>query len=268
MTRGYKRYFKLFEYIKNPFEYIFQKAGLKKLPLSVATKPNDVRFSVPESLYLLFKEIFLMDVYDIKKIAKRTVPNPIVVDIGANAGFFDYLLLSQVPGATIYAYEPLPGNIQMIKESIKNNPQLRQSIHLFESAVAGPGHKKLPFHVENTAHSQVVASLFPDFNARNTSSIEVEVTTLAEILESNQLHQVDILKIDCEGAEFDILYNTPGEVFERIRFITMEVHNLDDQENNLESLVPYLENRGFDLSFFPINDFCFGLEATKRAAHL
>ena len=36
--------------------------------------------------------------------------------------------------------------------------------------------------------------------------MEVPCTTLREIMESNHLEHVDLLKMDCEGAEYEILY--------------------------------------------------------------
>jgi FkbM family methyltransferase len=55
------------------------------------------------------------------------------------------------------------------------------------------------------------------------SDIEVvQSTTLAEILIKNQINEIDFLKLDCEGAEYDILYQSPLEVLRTIKNVAIE----------------------------------------------
>ena len=44
-------------------------------------------------------------------------------------------------------------------------------------------------------------------------------------MRSNDLKEIDFLKLDCEGAEGSILTSTPGEHLKRIRKIAMEFHD-------------------------------------------
>ena len=50
-----------------------------------------------------------------------------------------------------------------------------------------------------------------------------------------------MLKIDCEGAEFDILYNSKQLQAGNIEYIVGETHSFDKKKNNRESLLEYLE---------------------------
>lgn len=52
--------------------------------------------------------------------------------------------------------------------------------------------------------------------------------------------------MDCEGAEFEILYNLPDEYFKKIKKIRLEYHNhLSNEKNNIEYLMKFLEQKGY-----------------------
>jgi len=55
---------------------------------------------------------------------------------------------------------------------------------------------------------------------------------------------VDYLKMDCEGAEWDILLNTPAQVLSRIRHIELEFHNIADTTDP-KMLQAHLGRAGF-----------------------
>ena len=51
--------------------------------------------------------------------------------------------------------------------------------------------------------------------------------------------------MDCEGAEFEILLNTPADFLENIHEIRMEYHNIDDKKLNIENLKIFLQENGY-----------------------
>ena len=53
--------------------------------------------------------------------------------------------------------------------------------------------------------------------------------------------------MDCEGAEFGILFNCPKETLKKIKKISMEYHNKNDV-NNGNALKKYLEDNGFNVT--------------------
>lgn len=52
--------------------------------------------------------------------------------------------------------------------------------------------------------------------------------------------------MDCEGVEYEILYNTPSDYLRRIKIISIEYH--DNRIDNIEKLKIFLENNGFKIS--------------------
>lgn len=260
---GFKRYIELFRHIANPFEYILNRSKRKHRPLQFSTRPFTIRFEVQQELYPVFKEIFMEDVYSISDVIKDLPPNPVIIDIGANAGYFDILFLSKISTATIYAYEPLPDNILQIRKLISANPILQNKLIPNQVAVTGTPKQSCDLYIENEPQSSVVASIFEDFDSRNTRKISVACITLNEIILNNNLAEIDIIKIDCEGSEYDILYNSDLSLLRRAKMMLIEVHDLDEKLNNVTALNEFLINAGYTTVHRPINKFCHALEAVR-----
>ena len=261
--KGLARYLSLITNIENYTEYFFNKSKRHQRSLIFKTKPIAISFHVPESLYQVFKEIFMADVYNVKALVKKLPNKPAIIDIGANAGFFDVLILSKIKDAAIYAYEPIPSNIAAIQNIINDN-NLASNIHLNQKAVTGLVTNGLELFIEDTNNNQVVASIFNGFNKSNTKKIHIPSITLSQIINDINLPIIDLLKMDCEGSEYDIIYNTPTSILTKIQFMEIEVHDIDSNKNNINYFNSYLQNLGYHTSYSPINNFCYALQATKK----
>jgi FkbM family methyltransferase len=263
-AKGFKRYIELFKHIQNPFEYILHKNERFKRSLTFITKPNNIQFHVALPLYQVFKEIFLEDVYNIEAVVKQMPPKPVIIDIGANAGFFDVLILSKIKHAKIFAYEPIPRNIHQIRTTLEANPSMKDHVVVHQVAVTGTASDKIDLYIESENDNSVIASIFADFNTSNANKISVDTITLTDILLKNDLTEVDILKVDCEGSEYDIFYNTDPAVIRRAKMILLEVHDLDEDKNNITAMSKFLIEIGYDVTHQPINNFCHAVEAVLK----
>jgi hypothetical protein len=58
--------------------------------------------------------------------------------------------------------------------------------------------------------------------------------------------------MDCEGAEYDILYNCPSDYLQRIDQIAMEVHHGEKENQNIEALEAFLRGQGFSTRRRPV----------------
>jgi hypothetical protein len=65
------------------------------------------------------------------------------------------------------------------------------------------------------------------------------------VLDRNGLEQVDLLKVDCEGGEYDIFADVPQPVFDRIAAIVLEVHRTAGWETKAPRLQAKLERSGY-----------------------
>lgn len=262
--RSIHKYKNLFQHIQNPFEYIFNKSKRRHRSLQMVTRPHPIHFEVTAALYPVFKEVFMEDVYEIDQLAARLPDTGIVLDIGANGGFFDCILLSKKPGLKIHAFEPLPANVQALERLVHNNPTLQDRMMVSGVAVTGKKIDHIELFIESESEHSVVASSVSHFDERNKSSIQVPTITFAEILAPLKTDEIALLKIDCEGSEYDIFYNTPVELIQKIPFISAEVHDLDKETMNLQYFSNVLKGWGYHITHRPINGFCHALEAARK----
>jgi FkbM family methyltransferase len=72
--------------------------------------------------------------------------------------------------------------------------------------------------------------------------------SLTDLMESHGLKEVDLLKIDCEGGEYEILSTTPSHVLKNIRNVVFECHEIDGFEAKLESVKQRLSQEGYSIT--------------------
>lgn len=181
-------------------------------------------------------EIFLNEEYG-------AIPDDaIVLDLGANIGVFSIYATTTARNVRVYAYEPFAPFGALLRENVRLNQQT-SAIRCFDCAVAaGSGSRSLHLAEEGFFFPTLVHSTTSDSGQNKTTA---ECTTLAQIIDAHQLPRIDLLKMDCEGAEYEILYSTPASHLQRIRELRMEYHNLDSLEHHIESLEQFLIGHGF-----------------------
>jgi FkbM family methyltransferase len=165
-----------------------------------------------------------------------------VVDIGAHMGSFAVYAAKSCPNARIYCFEPEQKNFSVLKRNIDING-LDGRVSVFRCAVAS----------ESGARDLAVGgSLLNSFHIppANASRETVDCTTLHDIFVNHGLEGIDLLKINCEGAEYEILEGCPRGDFDRIANIRLEYHNLDTASRNGDSLARFLRSRGYRIERF------------------
>jgi FkbM family methyltransferase len=165
-----------------------------------------------------------------------------IVDIGAHVGSFAVYAAQLCPDASIYCYEPEARNFSFLKKNIGLN-RLEGRVTAVQCAVASHNGRR---------DLAVSGSLLNSFHimAPGAGCETVDCTTLSEILASQGLETVDLLKMNCEGAEYEILEGCSASDLNRIANIRLEYHNLDDEGRNGESLSRFLQNRGYRIERF------------------
>jgi FkbM family methyltransferase len=180
------------------------------------------------TLYI-YKEIFVDRCYDLTFDQSA----PVIIDIGANSGLFALRIKQLYPSARISCYEPFPPNFVQLQNTIAIN-RLGAVTPLQKAVGARPGLGKLFIHKRNMGgHSFYVSETL------NTDYVDVEVVDLPSIL--GELEQgVDLLKVDCEGAEFDILMGLTAADARKIRQVIVEttsgLYDVDQLNEQMTSL--------------------------------
>ncbi|HEY0611519.1 MAG TPA: FkbM family methyltransferase [Chitinophaga sp.] len=260
------RYANLVRNISNWHLYFSRKFKVPYEKLLFRTRDKGISFTTPaKSLYLVFKEIFINDVYSMDQLAGSLPEQPVVIDIGGNAGYFTLFLLAKKEQAQVFAYEAVPTNCRLFQQHLDMNPQLEGRVEIYHKAVTGTPADTITLHLETAEGNAVTASVYDDFTKDNTYIVEVPCISLAEILTSNQLSKVDLVKVDCEGSEYPIIYETPPHVWEKIDRMAIEVHNLDKEKRNMSYLEGYLASLGYTLKNYELDNGCYMLFTGKHA---
>ena len=82
-------------------------------------------------------------------------------------------------------------------------------------------------------------------NELGNDEIEVEAITLPEIIDSFKLGKIHLLKMDCEGSEYNIFYNLPKTYFSSIQCIAIECHNGKTKMENKLALYDFIKSNGY-----------------------
>ena len=81
--------------------------------------------------------------------------------------------------------------------------------------------------------------------SKSSESISVESTSLQKIFDENKISACKLLKLDCEGAEYQIIDSLPSEYLDKIQNIVMEYHLADTKPELANNLISKIENADF-----------------------
>ncbi len=168
-----------------------------------------------------------------------------VLDIGAGFGDFSICVARENPGAAVYAFEPLPESLARLDENLDLN-NIR-NVRRFPWAVGGrSGTLLLRTATGRSGQHTTTASIGKAMG----EAISVPSVTLDQIFADLGLERCDFLKIDCEGAEYEILFHASEQTLRRIRHVAMEYHDGVTSYSHAD-LISFFENKGFHVSNRP-----------------
>jgi FkbM family methyltransferase len=136
----------------------------------------------------------------IEILARLLSRDSVIVDVGANIGFYTIGLAVRLPAARVYAFEPIPSNLMRLRENIEANA-LGSRVRVIEIALgAAPGvlHLMPERGYESTGNAAPAA---PDAKGAVCVSLSALDLVAAEL----ELDLCDLLKVDVEGAELRVL---------------------------------------------------------------
>jgi FkbM family methyltransferase len=160
-------------------------------------------------------------------------PGDVAIDIGAHVGVVSIYLAKRWPGIKVYAYEPSRDNYERLVRNIQT-AGVGESVIAKNLAVTGDG-RTIALRGRPDKNSGGL-SIFGAGNAEDCPS-----TTLGEIFKENNIERCALLKVDCEGAEYEILYGA-DELLRRVDHLSAEFH-LDIPDQNAEDLVRFCSER-------------------------
>ena len=178
----------------------------------------------------IFLEIFVFGIYhraqgDIRRAG-------VIIDIGANVGFFGLYASSINPGVKIHAFEPFPKNADQLKKNLGLNPGSQVILH--QAAVTDQtGTMELYFSPGDDSGCTL--------NEVRGQSCSVKTVGINDLFTACSVSKCDLLKMDCEGSELAILRTASPSVLMAIQSIIMEYHILAE----VDTILNILSGAGF-----------------------
>ncbi len=182
----------------------------------------------------IFDEVFIDKFYD----KELTSQKPLIVDVGGNQGYFSLRYRQLYPQAVIYTFEPDPTNFDRLNRNVKESPS--GHIHAFMMGMGNETRtEKLFLHPTNLGGHSIVQE------TDNQPFEEIRIIGIEEAFETYQWKQVDLLKLDCEGAEFEIIMALNETLAKKIQTI---VYEPTPKLYASETTNAHLKKLGFEIS--------------------
>lgn len=190
----------------------------------------------------MFYEVWSKRDYDIPGFVLDR--NSTVIDIGANQGFFSMYAASK--GATVYAFEPCQENFEILQWNVAKNG-LTDRVKAFKRAVTGTN-GKVSLFIGLNASGDILSGSVSTRNANRGGADarheEVDSVSLDSLLRDLRIGRCGFLKVDCEGAKYEILNNAFACSLRKIARISMECH-----ESRIREAADVLKKVGFQIVY-------------------
>jgi FkbM family methyltransferase len=225
-VRAYRLYYDLLDSV-----------GIHKI--KVVTRNGLVIEGLSNSLWM-YHETWDKDDYRVPGL--ELGPGMTVIDIGANQGF--YSLYAASKGARVLAFEPSKTSFEILQQNVDRN-KMTNLVSCFNVAVAATSGRTQFFEGFDKRGRFLSGSASIINENRGGSTVTTNWTrtiSLDDVFSENNIESCDLVKFDCEGAEYQILAAASKFSFERIKNVALEFHN-----GQVDRLKESLERGGFEV---------------------
>jgi FkbM family methyltransferase len=214
--------------------YYLSGASLDLSKLRIGGTP--VTLSLPEGegevlQHELFQILFA-DCYALETFARDDAAVGSVLDVGANVGLFSMAARHYFPKAAIQAYEPNGDLAAFLGAHLRP-----LGVRYYMEAVGGEAGTIVLSPGANSLHS--VASSASEASGEGVVVAQTAFRTALDRLGGT----ADLVKLDCEGAEWSILED--ADAWATVRHLTMEYHLWAREGSTFEDLLGLVERLGF-----------------------
>lgn len=198
---------------------------------------------VKSSDLLVFEQVIINKEYEFTLGELKEIDVPTILDIGANVGYTSTYIMMHLPKAKIIAVEAEKSNFEMLK---KNTLQFGSQVKPLHNAIWHTDGEML--EISNDFRDGLDWSKAVKENKSTTDNAnKVESQTLATLIKKEQLTSVDLLKMDIEGAEFEVFLkdNLLIDVLGLTKMVAIEIHQ---ESGDPQLIFDILKNAGFEIS--------------------
>ena len=179
----------------------------------------------------IYDEVYVNNVYEINDLN----PDDVVIDIGSHCGYFSKLCLDN-GSQNVVCYEANEENYQLLLKNLSSYSGWKAH----NVAVWKETSNDVSFYNYNKSDNTGLNSFYKSPYMNDYEVTKVKTVSLNDVLSSYE--KVKILKLDTEGAEYEILMNSTS--LEKVETILGEYHN-DLTDKTLSDLIKFLESKNF-----------------------
>ncbi|MEN3369349.1 MAG: hypothetical protein V7609_1492 [Verrucomicrobiota bacterium] len=197
------------------------RAGVRGKPLTkLRWRGQDVFYRPATSDPLAIYQVLLRRRGKAEYYLPPALQPEVILDIGSNIGASILFFREQFPTARIYGFEPHPETFQVLQKNVGALP----SVEVFNYGLgAVDSNVSVPF--DGADFSRFMSK---DKSAEWSGPLSPTFCQLkhaGDVMKNLGLTRIDLIKIDCEGAEYDVLTALPGEMLRACKWIVGEMHD-------------------------------------------
>jgi len=179
-------------------------------------------------------QIFLRQVYDVRATDR------VIVDAGGNVGLFTCYALWRAPHSEVLTIEPFPTTVERLKQHLTDN-RLSDRVSVLDRALtAAPGEVVMSIDAPSSQQKHVLHN-----PTQSATVLRVPSVTLSDAV-AGLPDQIDLLKMDIEGSEFEVLLRSSHETLRRFLRINVEHHEPPGGTSYTKAaLIAHLKDAGF-----------------------
>ena len=221
---------------------VYWQLGDDKFAVFETTTDLKIKIRVKSTDLMALTNVWMINEYDVDSF--KINQNDNVIDVGAHIGLFSLLVSQFCKTGKIFSFEPIRDNFDLFVSNSELNHI--QNVFPFNVGISkNSGKLNLFLNNDQSAHS-----IFP----KGSESITVESTSLQKIFDEKKISLCKLLKLDCEGAEYDIIDSLPAEYLDKIQNMAIEYHLADTKPELIKNLILKIKNAGFKIKTGPHYD--------------
>jgi FkbM family methyltransferase len=201
----------------------------------------------------------------------------IVFDVGANIGVFGVRVLQKARNVQVYCFEPIPeiyevlaansqlhgnGNMHVLPYGISSMDTTATFTYFPNTPALSTAHPEqwdtepkafgravkstMKNPPKNMWYLRLIPTIFSGLIAKQLvkgrKTVDCQLRTLSSLIREKNIPRIDLLKIDCEGAEWDVLQGIESDHWSLISSMVIEVH---DQDGRVQRMQQLLTEKGF-----------------------
>ena len=197
------------------------RAGVRGRPLAkLRWRGRDVFYRPATSDPLAVYQVLLRQRGKAEYYLPPALQPEVILDIGSNIGTSILFFHEQFPAARIYGFEPHPDTFRVLQRNVGG----LLGVEVFNYGLgAADTPVSVPF--DDADFSRFMSKDKNTDWSGPLRPVSCEVKHAGSVVKSLGLTKVDLVKIDCEGAEYDVLTSLPAEILRECKWIVGELHN-------------------------------------------